>query len=225
MKIQAVIFDLDGTLLDTLDDLAVAANQALAVAGLAPRPKEDYRMMVGAGARNLMIRAAAAALGTASDTIDESLIVQLLTAFNTAYDRNWSGLTNPYPGILAVLQQLMAQGIKLAVLSNKPDSFTQLITARFFPAGLFSAVSGNRQDWPIKPDPALALEICRQMGVSPAATAMVGDSGSDMQTAVRAGMLPMGVLWGFRSAAEIEAGGARWLAATPAELASQIGAL
>jgi phosphoglycolate phosphatase len=219
MLIRAIIFDLDGTLLDTLADLAAAGNLALAEAGLTPLPQDAYRLLVGAGARNLMLRAAAASTGLPPEQILPGQVEALLAAFSQTYNRIWADQTKPYPGIQALLDRLLAADCKLAVLSNKPDPFTQMIVARYFPAGCFAAVAGQLAGWPIKPDPALALEICRQLGVDPAATAMVGDSGSDMTTALRAGMLPIGVLWGFRSARELLDGGAQQLATQPDDLA------
>jgi phosphoglycolate phosphatase len=106
----------------------------------------------------------------------------------------------------------------MAVLSNKPDVFTREMIRHFFSADCFANVTGKLEGWPIKPDPALTLEICRQIGADPARSAMVGDSGSDMVTARRAGLLPIGVLWGFRSREELLAGGAAHLATTPADL-------
>jgi phosphoglycolate phosphatase len=143
----------------------------------------------------------------------------LLETFSRTYNRIWADQTRPYPGIQQMLDRLAAAGCKLAVLSNKPDPFTQMMIVRYFPAGCFSSVAGQLASWPIKPDPALALEICRQLGVDPASTALVGDSGSDMTTALRAGMLPIGVLWGFRPARELLDGGAKHLATQPDDLA------
>jgi len=210
MNIKTVIFDLDGTLLDTLEDLAAAANQALALHGFPPRPVKDYRLLVGAGARNLMTRAAGQAT--------EEQINSLLDAFSQTYDRNWADRTHPYAGIPELLKRLRTAGCRLAVVSNKPDVFTRQIISHFFTADEFDAVAGKIEGWPLKPDPALTLEICRQIGADLASSALVGDSGSDMKTAVNAGMLPVGVLWGFRDSTELLAGGARYLASDPSDL-------
>lgn len=218
MTIRTLIFDLDGTLLDTLADLADAVNQALAANGLRQLPADDYRMLVGAGARNLVTRAAASAAGIRPEQVTPELTDRLLAAFNRAYALNWADRTQPYPGVMDLLDALTAAGFALAILSNKPDEFTRQAIGHFFPADTFSAVFGKLDGWPIKPDPALALETCRLLGADPSDTALIGDSGSDMATAVNAGLLPIGVLWGFRDREELLAGGARHLASTTHDL-------
>lgn len=214
---KTVIFDLDGTLLNTLDDLAAATNLALQNHGLPALPVDAYRLLVGAGARNLLRRAASAAGLKAA--ADESMIDSLVKDFSAAYQQGWADKTRPYPGVQDMLDRLLAAGSRLAVLSNKPDAFTQLIVRHFFPDGPFSLVSGMRDGWPAKPDPSLALELCGQLGALPSETALVGDSDSDMQTAVRGGLTPVGVLWGFRDAEELMQNGACRLFADPAGLA------
>lgn len=218
MTIQAIIFDLDGTLLDTLADLTAASNTALAAVGLPPQPAEAYRLLVGAGVRNLAIRSIAAAGGCAREAVTDTEIERFVAAFQAAYNQGWAIETRPYPGIRDMLQGFRAAGIQLAVLSNKPDHFTQEILAHYFPGDHFAIAYGKLEGWPVKPDPALALEICRLLAVDPARTVLVGDSDSDMQTAVRAGMQPAGVLWGFRSEEELRTNGARWLASDPLHL-------
>lgn len=213
---RAVIFDLDGTLVDTLQDLADAANRALQEHGLAPLPVQDYRYLVGAGAKNLMLRCAAAA--GVPEPFDENQISQMVTTFKAAYQENWHICTRPYPGIDGLLEQLAHTNLRLAVLSNKPDAFTQQVTARYFPDQPFLAVMGQTDGVPLKPDPTGALLLCRRLGCRPEDTVLVGDTGSDMETAVRGGMTPAGVLWGFREAGELLAGGARHLFAAPDDL-------
>ncbi|MEA4888463.1 MAG: HAD hydrolase-like protein [Clostridiaceae bacterium] len=220
MAIKAIIFDLDGTLLDTLEDLAKATNQVLSGHGLPSLPVERYKKLVGAGARNLMSRAWAAAGGTGS--LETTALDDLVAGFKAAYDQGWAIRTQPYPGLAVLLEKLLAAGFRLAVLSNKPDEFTQQMIRRYFPAIEFNAVSGMLAGWPPKPDPALALELCRRMGVTSGETALAGDSGSDMETAVRAGFRPLGVLWGFRSAEELRQNGAAELFINPDELAGYL---
>ena len=215
--LQAIIFDLDGTLLDTLADLAQAGNAVLAAHGKAAAPIEAYKHYVGAGARNLMIRtfADAGRQIAASDPFLDQLAVE----FGQTYDACWSGQTRPYPGISSLLADLSACGVKLMILSNKPDDFTQKIVDHYFPDMGFAAVCGKQTGWPLKPDPALALDLCRRTGVEPGRTAFVGDSGSDMETAQRGQMLAIGVLWGFRSADELRQNGAALLFDDPTRLA------
>jgi phosphoglycolate phosphatase len=205
LALTSVIFDLDGTLLDTLADLAEAVNRTLAANSLPDLPTAGFRQMVGSGARHLVCQAYIAA-GAADPS--ESELDNLMDTYRTAYAACWQEQTSPYPGILPMLSALRSAGLHLAVLSNKPDPFTRQMVGHYFPAGLFDVVVGQLDGWPLKPDPALALDICRRLGQPPASTALVGDSGSDMLTAARGGMLPLGVLWGFRSAEEILRSGA-----------------
>jgi phosphoglycolate phosphatase len=205
LALTTVIFDLDGTLLDTLADLAQAVNQTLAANGLPALPTAGFRQMVGSGARHL-VRQAFLAAGAADPS--ELELDGLMDTYQAAYAACWQDQTRLYPGVLSMLQELRTAGLRLAVLSNKPDPFTRQMVGHYFPAGLFDRVAGQMDGWPLKPDPALALDICRQLDQPPASTALVGDSGSDMRTAVQGGMLPLGVLWGFRSGEEILRGGA-----------------
>ena len=195
MSQHAVIFDLDGTLVDTLGDLADAANQALQEHGIAPLPVQQYKMLVGAGARNLILRCLAAA--GIRGTPDQEQVASLTETFKAAYQHNWHICTRPYPGISQMLQQLHHANLRLAVLSNKPDLFTQKVVARYFPDRLFDAVLGQTDAVPLKPDPAGALLLCRRLDCDPDKTVLVGDTGTDMETAVRAGLWPAGVLWGI----------------------------
>jgi phosphoglycolate phosphatase len=216
LLIQAVLFDLDGTLLNTLQDLADACNQALEASGLGALPTESYRFLVGSGTRVLVSRAAAESVrrdpeGISLADLPEDYAGRLLADFRTAYDRNWHDQTKPYSGIEQMLSDLRGIGVRLAVLSNKPDDFTKKMVSRFFPAGWFENVSGQVDDWPVKPDPALALDISRRLHVDPGEAAILGDSGSDMETAVRGGFIAAGALWGFRTRAELASQGARFL--------------
>ncbi|NLK89480.1 MAG: HAD family hydrolase [Clostridiaceae bacterium] len=220
MPIKTVIFDLDGTLLDTLADLAYAVNQALAAENLRPLPTPDYRLLLGSGARHLMARAAAKSAAGQPEQTSAVQTDRLLAVFNTVYAENWACQTKPYSGIDTMLQHLGSAGLQLAVLSNKSDVFTKEIIRHFFPDIAFQTVVGKRDGWPLKPDPTTAFEILKLLGTEPVQAALVGDSGSDMETAVRAGMLPVGAGWGFRSAEELIAGGARQLAAQPIDLIS-----
>jgi phosphoglycolate phosphatase len=216
LLINAILFDLDGTLLNTLQDLAGACNQALAASNLAPLPAETYRFLVGSGTRVLVALAAAESIrrnpgGISLADLPADYADRLLADFRMAYDRNWHDQTKPYPGIEQMLQDLCRIGVHLAVLSNKPDDFTKKMVAGFFPAEWFEIVSGQVDHWPVKPDPALALDICRRMNVEPADVVILGDSGSDMDTAVRGGFIAAGALWGFRARTELESHGAQFV--------------
>lgn len=217
MSLKAVIFDLDGTLLDTLDDLAAAANHVLQNVGAKALPVEDYRYLVGAGARKLILRLCRAA---GLPQPDDARLEELLADYNAAYARGWHNKTRPYPGIRQMLDKLQEEGLKLAVFSNKPDSFTRLVIEHYFPDRPFAAVLGQTEGLPLKPDPAGVLHLCQKLGLAAEKVALVGDSAYDMQAAGRAGVLPLGVLWGFRTKEELEAAGAARLFAEPAELAT-----
>jgi phosphoglycolate phosphatase len=212
MRYDAVLFDLDGTLLDTLEDLAVAANLALTGQGLPPHPIDAYRHFVGDG------------LGTLAERIlppgrrDEATVAATVTAFREAYGRTWQNRSAPYPGVAVLLDQLAGGGVRFSVLSNKPDAFTRLCVQRLLPHWHFEPVLGQRDGVPKKPDPAAALEIARLLVVHPSRMLYVGDTGVDMRTAHGAGMDAAGALWGFRDRDELTRAGARYLVARPEDL-------
>ncbi|MFZ2631312.1 MAG: HAD family hydrolase [Desulfosalsimonadaceae bacterium] len=188
---QAVLFDLDGTLLDTLADIAGAVNRALEKNGFSGHPVDVCRSFVGDGARTLISRALPPKQAT-DDTID-----RCLADFRQDYARNWHLTTRPYPRIPELLHQLSGRGVRFSVLSNKPHEFTVKCVERFLSGHPFEMVFGQRENVPLKPDPSGALEIARRMDVRPAACLFVGDSPVDMRTAANAGMDAVGVSWGF----------------------------
>ena len=212
MRYMAVLFDLDGTLLDTLDDLAMAANRVLAARGWPVHPVDAYRYFVGDGVETLVKRILPAALRTTA-VLDEAV-----TAFQREYANTWHDRSLPYPGIPQMLDRLAADGFRLSILSNKPDAFTRLCVQRLLPQWTFDPLLGQRPGVPKKPDPAAALEVARLLGLAPAEILYVGDTAVDMQTANAAGMDAVGVLWGFRTADELQAAGARHLITAPEEL-------
>jgi phosphoglycolate phosphatase len=212
MRYRAVIFDLDGTLLDTLDDLATAANSVLAAMDMPVHPVDAYRYFVGDGVRTLMERVL-----PESARLPEK-VDQAVDAFQTEYAKNWHDRTIPYPGVVEMLDWLTAEGIKLSILSNKPDAFTKLCVQRLLPQWVFNPLLGQRPGIPKKPDPAAALEIAHLLGVRPSEVLYVGDTATDMQTACSAGMDSVGVLWGFRTVAELQAAGARHVITHPDKL-------
>lgn len=212
MPYQAVLFDLDGTLLDTLADLGNAMNRVLAARSLPIHPLEAYRYFVGEGARLLATR-------TLPENLrDEATIDACLAAFRADYDQNWQVETKPYPGVTNMLDALTARGLKLAVLSNKPHEFTQRCIGEFLPRWAFDPVLGLRETVPRKPDPAGAFEIAASLNIPPANFLYLGDTAIDMQTARAAGMFPVGALWGFRTAEELMESGAQVLIEEPMEL-------
>ncbi len=206
MKTELVIFDLDGTLLDTIGDLAAASNHMLRLRGLAEHTLDDYRRFVGNGILRLVERALPEALRTPA-------AVQAARADFLAFYIDHIDLEpRPYAGIPALLEELARRGIRLAVASNKFQAGTEKLVRRFFPAIPFVAVLGQRPDVPLKPDPAVVREILTQCGVPAEKTLYVGDSGIDIETARAAGVRSVGVTWGFRSRTELEAAGADRLA-------------
>lgn len=206
MKTELVIFDLDGTLLDTIGDLAAASNHMLRLRGLAEHTLDDYRRFVGNGILRLVERALPEALRTPA-------AVQAARADFLAFYIDHIDLeTRPYAGIPALLEELARRGIRLAVASNKFQAGTEKLVRRFFPAIPFVAVLGQRPDVPLKPDPAVVREILTQCGIPAEKTLYVGDSGIDIETASAAGVRSVGVTWGFRSRTELEAAGADRLA-------------
>lgn len=215
---RAAIFDLDGTLLDTLQDLTDSFNEALTRHGFPPHPPRVYRSLIGSGARRLVERAVGG--DTPPDELSQDVVEAVLSVFTERYRKTLDCRTRPYDGVPELLNRLAARGIRLAVLSNKSDDCTKALVARFFPDIRFEAVLGLRPCIPAKPDPASALEIADGMGVEPGKIVYVGDSGSDMTTACRAGMVPAGVLWGYRDREELLEAGARYLSSRPEDLES-----
>jgi phosphoglycolate phosphatase len=205
-----VLFDLDGTLLDTLTDIAHAANSVLDGLGLPTHPDTAYRQFIGEGVAVLFRRA----LGGG----DEALVDRCVAAFRAAYGRSWNVHTRPYDGIPELLDALAARGVELTLLSNKPDAFTRLCADHFLAKWPFRVVLGARDGVPRKPDPTAALEVAARLGLEPGAFAYLGDSAVDMQTTRRAGMHPVGASWGFRPLSELIEGGAEVVIDHPGDL-------
>ncbi|WP_267928778.1 HAD family hydrolase [Desulfolithobacter dissulfuricans] len=212
MGYKAVIFDLDGTLLDTLDDLAESGNRVLAAQGMPTHPREAYCYFVGDGLEMLIRRI------VPEDRRDEETIRRLIQEFREVYSRNWNVLSRPYPGVDDMLEELRRLGLSLAVLSNKPDDFTRHCVQELLGNHSFVSVLGHRPGVPRKPAPDGALEIAETMGLTPADILYLGDTATDMETALRAGMTPVGALWGFRTADELRQSGAAHLVSHPGEV-------
>jgi phosphoglycolate phosphatase len=211
-QFKGVIFDLDGTLLDTLADIANAANSVLAQHGFPTHPLSQYRTYVGEGVRVLMSRA------LPLPHRDEATLNACLTTMKVEYVRHLNQTARPYPGIPELLDELRRRNLLLAVLSNKPDEYAAPCIHDFFGLSLFNPILGLRSDRPRKPDPAGAFEIAAQWGATAPTILYLGDSGTDMMTARNAGMFPVGALWGYRDAEELTSAGAQRLLKKPADL-------
>jgi phosphoglycolate phosphatase len=214
MHLRAAIFDLDGTLVDSLADIATAMNHSLAHHGLPTHPIPDYRHYVGEGVMQLVRKAVPADRDGLHDSV--------LAVYRAYYAEHLFDQTYVFPGIPGVLSALAAEGVRLAVLSNKSDAFTRRLVEGLLPEVPFVAVYGERPGVPRKPDPTAALGLAGELGVAPGDCAFVGDTPVDMNTARNAGMYGVGVTWGFRSAEELRATGARSLATTSEELLSAL---
>jgi phosphoglycolate phosphatase len=199
---DAAIFDLDGTLLDSLEDIGNAANEVLVSLGKSPHPIADFRFLVGDGVGVLFQRA------LPECTTNAELHRECMHRFEQTYASQWHNRSKPYDGIPDLLNSLCAQGLKLGVLSNKPDAFTQQCVQHFFPTARFACVMGHSTNFPRKPDPASARWMAAQFGVANDRIAYVGDTNTDMKTAVGAGLFAIGVSWGFRPESELVANGA-----------------
>ncbi len=211
-RFSAVIFDLDGTLLDTLEDIAASLNEVLAQHGYPTHSLDACRQLVGFGMEALVSSA------LPEPARNRETVATLLPEMKAAYSRQWNDRSRPFDGIDRLLDAIDRLGIKKAVLSNKPDEFTRLCVEELLDAWRFDVVMGHHDGIPHKPAPEGALLVAKMLGVRPQEILYVGDSGIDMQTAAAAGMFPLGVLWGFRPADELLAKGALRLAETADEI-------
>lgn len=202
--IKAFLFDLDGTLVDTLDDIAAVINAFLRSRSWPEHDRDAYRLLVGRGLRTL--------IRDAVPSSQSHRVEEFYPEVFAVYDAMGIGNSRPYPGAIDALRSLSAAGAGLAVVSNKPDQIARSFVAGLFGDIRFALVRGGLDGVPSKPDPASALEAARACGVAPAECAFVGDSNVDMQTARAAGMLAVGAVWGFRGADELLGAGAMVLA-------------
>ena len=196
---KLVIFDLDGTLLDTIADLAMATNHALQQLGYPTRPVDEIRTFVGNGINKLLERSLPDSEKSEANTL------HLRTHFLPYYDAHNADLSTPYPGIPTLLQELQEKGLMIAVASNKYQTATVKLIHHYFPNISFVEILGQREGVPVKPDPGIVSDIIQKAGVSKEEVLYVGDSNVDMQTAHNAGVDAIGVAWGFRPRAELEA--------------------
>lgn len=212
---QNVIFDLDGTLLNTIDDLADAGNWVCRSHGWPTHSVEEYKRYVGNGMAKLAIRF------SPEDWHTPERVAAILEEFMPYYNAHKEDKTAPYPGIQELLARLKKAGVTMAVLSNKAHSLVPEIIGGYFP-GVFSYIQGAVEGAPTKPDPTLLHKLMEEMGATREDTLFVGDSNVDIRTAKNGGLTGCGVLWGFRSRAELEAEGAAYLAETPEALGELI---
>ena len=195
---KLVIFDLDGTLLDTIADLAESANYALKQLGYPTHDVETIRTFVGNGINKLLFRA------LPDEEKTEENMMRMRSHFVPYYDVHNADLSNPYPGIVSLLEDLQAKGIQIAVASNKYQEATVKLVKQYFPDIDFIEILGQREGINVKPDPTIVFDILQKADVSKEDILYVGDSGVDMQTAINAGVDAVGVTWGFRPRAELE---------------------
>ncbi len=214
---KLVVFDLDGTLLNTIADLAASTNQALASFGFPTHPVDAYNYFVGNGINKLFERALPEQART------EENIQKIRSSFVPYYDKHNTDLSKPYEGIPELLSALQAEGIQLAVASNKYQAATEKLIACYFPEIHFVSVLGQREGIPAKPDAGIVDDSMKRAGVCKAETLYVGDSNVDMQTAQNAGVDAAGVCWGFRPLSELEAYHPRYIARNPKDILTFLG--
>jgi phosphoglycolate phosphatase len=212
MKFRGVIFDLDGTLVDTLEDIGASMNRALKARGFPEHKAEEYREKVGWGIAKL------AYLSLPEDKRDEKTVEELAAEGARYYAEAPLGLSKPYPGISEVITELKGRKIKTAVLTNKPDPVAQLVIAGIFPSGSFNMVLGERKGLKRKPDPSSSWEILLGLGLTPRDTIFMGDSEIDMETALAADCHALAVSWGYRPRELLLKAGAQRIIDKPEEL-------
>jgi len=213
---KAIIFDLDGTLVDTIGDISFALNETLARHGFPLRQREELYRMVGNGMRNL------ARLAAPPET-EDAVIDACAAEAAGIYAEDPAQYSKPYPGVVKMLKTLWASGIPTAIISNKPDRLTQLCVDGVLPGHAFRVVQGERAGVPRKPDPTTSLAIAATLGVLPSEVLYLGDSDVDMKTALAAGFHAVGAAWGFRGRAELEAAGAHDIIEKPLDLLGLLG--
>jgi phosphoglycolate phosphatase len=213
MKYQAVIFDVDGTLLDSLEDLADSMNVILQQFGFPVHHLDRYKYFVGDGMENLVRRSL-----PEERRQDEAVVAECFARMREEYGKRWKTKTHLYEGISELLDSLAGLGVRMSVLSNKPDDFTKKVVKELLGRWRFEHVFGERSSVPRKPDPAAALEIAQLSRISPDGFLYLGDTATDMRTASAAGMFAVGALWGFRQSDELLSGGAKVLIGNPLEL-------
>ena len=217
MNYKAAVFDLDGTLVNSLDDLADSANATLRAHSFPMHEVEAYRYFVGDGTRKLMER-----ILPQEYAADMTFVEQFMSKYKDRYARNLLQKTKPYDGIMEMLEELRRRGIPMAVCTNKHHSAAEMIVKTLFPHGIFQKIIGDQEGLPRKPNPQKVLRIMRNFGVTGEQTAYFGDTDVDMDTARNARAFAVGVLWGFRPEEELVAHGADILLTHPMELFEKV---
>ena len=210
--IKAIIFDLDGTVADTISAIREGVNLTMEQLGYPTHTDADVRRFINHGARELIRQALPADVGSDPARVDEALDI-----YQGMYERTYKNTNLCYDGMVEAMVALAGK-YSLAILSNKQDRMVKGLAAQLLPAGTVKIAQGQIEGVPTKPDPTAVWELCRQMGVTPAECAFVGDSDVDMHTAINAGCLPVGVSWGYRSVDVLQEAGAKVLVKTPSEL-------
>jgi len=211
MKYKAVIFDMDGTLLYTLGDIALAVNKVLSELDMPSHPEKSYMKFVGHGLKETLIRACPV---DCSKAILEKGYLRVIEE----YSNNPVISTKPYEGITQLLDSLVAKGIKIAILSNKEDKLVKYISGKLLFSWPFTSIQGILPDVPIKPDPFVVHKILKDMKIDHSEAIFIGDSGVDMKTSVNSGLMGVGVTWGYRDIVELTEAGAEILIDKPEEL-------
>ena len=217
MKYKAAIFDLDGTLINSLEDLADSANAMLESYGFPTHPVEPYKYFVGNGSRKLIERCL-----PKEQASDPAFVDEALERYKHIYGQHTQDKTHVYNGIMEMLNELKKRNIPMGICTNKHQSAAEDIVNAMFPAGMFQSIMGDQKGLPRNPDPKKVLMIAEKFGVAPEEVAYFGDTSVDMDTAKNAGFLAIGVLWGFRPKEELVEHGADVLLETPMELFAHV---
>ena len=212
LSAKLIIFDLDGTLADTVESITEAMNAALTEMGLPLRDEAYIRRSVGNGSRTLCVRV------LPEDRRDDATVAKLLKIYDRTYGETYMHVKSLYPGMTDALEALHARGYKMAGFSNKQDAYVKNLCRALLPEGYFGAAEGQLDGRPIKPDPATALEICARLGIAPEDAVMVGDGETDVELSLRGGLTPVSVTWGFRSREQLAAAGGKIFVDSTADL-------
>lgn len=210
MKFKAVLFDLDGTLVNSLKDLSISTNYVLEKYGFEARPEENFKYYAGDGMAKMITRAM-------PEEKVEDMLQTLLADFLEHYAIHYADNTAPYDGIVELVKRLKESGLKVAVVTNKAQEAAESVITKIF-GDIFDYVMGLRPNIPAKPDPTAVFMVMEELGVKPEECAFVGDTSMDIAAGVNAGAFPVGVLWGFREREELESAGAKAFANTADEL-------